>query len=181
MTFILISASYSKGHKRLKLSNYGKDRDNVSCSVSSDKPGTTSSVVDFSDPYAVQRMAEVVDGGEYGSVTKEIKALLAWKMQRFGAIFAKYPILTNKLLDFGNVQRKEDCHPTGYGNVIDLEDDNDEDEAPAAPLTIEISDSDEEDRGDMKPSYPFQVVDLKYPSGEVSMKDIEVIFLSYII
>lgn len=169
MTFILISASYGKGHKRFKLSNDGRDRD----------PTTVSRVVDFSNPFTIQRMLDELDGGKYGSVTKEIEALLSRKMQTFSTVIAKHPNLTNMLLDDGNVKSKEDCSSTGHDSVIDLEDGNDKDKALAAPLTIEISDSDEEDRGDLRPSSSFQAVDLKHRSGEVLVKEIEVIFLSH--
>lgn len=179
MTFILISAAYGKGHKRFKLSNDGRDRDSVTCSASVNERTTVSRVIDFSNPFTVQHMLDELDGGRYGSVTKEIEALLSRKMQTFSTVFVKHPHLTSKLLDDGDVKSKEDCSSTGHDDVIDLEDGNNKDKALAAPLTIEISDSDEEDRRDLKPSFSFQAVDLKHQSGEVLVKEIEVIFPSH--
>ncbi|XP_060667483.1 protein CHROMATIN REMODELING 35 isoform X2 [Ziziphus jujuba] len=158
------SGLYSRGHKRLKMSNDGKDRDRMACSSSGEtalnKPRTASRVIDFSDPFAIPNLLEGFDSGRYGSVTKQIEELCARKLQALNPLFIKFPTLTSKPIE-------------SVDNYIDLEDDCIVDEAPppAAPLPVVIIDSDEEDKEDLKPSFTFQNVILAHPSQESFMKD----------
>ncbi|KAG9443940.1 hypothetical protein H6P81_015280 [Aristolochia fimbriata] len=55
--------------------------------------GPPSKVIDYSDPFALPNMLEELEGGRYGSETKEIKALCARRMELLGALYALYPSL----------------------------------------------------------------------------------------
>ncbi|XP_028965394.1 protein CHROMATIN REMODELING 35 [Malus domestica] len=163
---------YSKGHKRMKLCLDGKNYDGLDISVSKHdevvekKPKSTSEVVDYTDPFAIRNLLERLDCGEYGSVTKEIEAVLAKKTQTMVPYFAKYPALANAFLEEDKRQSKKapkSENPLASDKVIDLEDDCVENNAPASLRPVVIIDSDEEQSEDPR-SYPFKEVVLPQPS-----------------
>lgn len=179
------------GHKRPRFSVDGKYQDGMTF-VSSmrdetklKKSKSTSKVIDFSDPFAIQDMLNQLDCGKFGSVTEDIEALLAPKMQTLYPYFEKYPTLINQYFDLEKNKANEasklanqQTTQSAVGNVIDLEDDCVTNDAPATSLAIITIDSDEEDREDPRP-YRFQNVALNQ-SGVIFVKDIEVICLSYV-
>lgn len=141
-----------EGHKRLKSSSDGPPY------------SASSNVVDYSDPFAISGVLDRFDSGRFGSVTKDIEALTARKMQILGPYFAKYPTLVNQLLKVVTNQGEE-THKleieqvTGLAqNVVDLEGERIKKDVPAAPVVI--IDSDDEDQ---KSDFPFREVVLPAP------------------
>lgn len=144
------------------------------------KPSSTSAVVDYTDPLAIPNLLEGLDdGGKYGSVEKDMKALAAQINEVLNPLFAKFPTLSNSY--FKEKRRQSKLAPElalaiqrapslAENNVIDLEDDSVDRNAPAASTAIVIIDSDEEQTEDQRPSYSFQEVFMTQPS--YSFKDI---------
>ncbi|KAJ7967276.1 protein CHROMATIN REMODELING 35-like [Quillaja saponaria] len=176
----ILPGLYSKGHKRLKLSGDGEDYGSGSISAKmhdkteQTKPARSSNVIDYTNPFAFPDLLEHLDCGKFGSVTKDIKALLARKMQILSPYFAKYPSLSNTLLDLEKKQSEESAKHESQQvthlesqNIIDLENER---IAAGARAPVVIIDSDEEDDRDHRPYHPFQEVVLSKPSG--IMKDI---------
>ncbi|KAL6218503.1 hypothetical protein ACLB2K_011713 [Fragaria x ananassa] len=177
---------YSKGHKKLKLSSDRNVCDAMVLSASmhnetvQKKPSSTSAVVDYTDPLAIPNLLEGLDdGGKYGSVEKDMKALAAQINEVLNPLFAKFPTLSNSY--FKEKRRQSKLAPElalaiqrapslAENNVIDLEDDSVDRNAPAASTAIVIIDSDEEQTEDQRPSYSFQEVFMTQPS--YSFKDI---------
>ncbi|GMN55732.1 hypothetical protein TIFTF001_024843 [Ficus carica] len=179
--------SISPGHKRPRLSNDRRLNDatavpsHASDDVVPDKPVTTLKVVDFSDPFATRGFLDGLDAGKFGSVTKDIEALLALKMLTLYPYFEKYPSLINQFFDAEKNEAKESSKLkngqmaySAQSNVIDLDDDSAANDTPTRPLPVITIDSDEEDGEDQGPSYNFQAVFLNQSSGGSFMKDIEV-------
>lgn len=136
-------------------------------------PKNSSNVVDYSNPYAIADLLDGVSCGKFGSVTKDIEALVTRKMQILSPYFAKFPILLNQLMEGGMKRNEEtDKGKNQQGNgfacqkIIDLEQ-----EQP-----VVIIDSDEEDDRDQKPYVPFQEVVLPKAAGQSTTKDIVVSF-----
>ena len=152
------------------------------------KPKTSSNVVDYSEPYAIQKMLARLDCGKFGSVTKDIEALLAQKTQTLYPYFEKYPTLINQYFDvgknkFSESSKLEDQQKTQLArdNVIDLEDDCVKNKTPTTSLSVVTIDSDEEDKEDHRPTYHFTSVALNPSSGQFCTKEIEVIYLAYVV
>ncbi|GAU36213.1 hypothetical protein TSUD_363680, partial [Trifolium subterraneum] len=55
-------------------------------------------VVDYANPYAISEALNRLESGKFGSVTKDMEALITRKMKILGPYFAKYPTLIDKLL-----------------------------------------------------------------------------------
>lgn len=175
-TFHLSSGLYSKGYKRMKVCFDTNDYDSMDFSPSNHdeavhkKPKSTSEVVDYSDPFAIPDLLERIDCGKYGSVTKDIEAILARKRQTLRPYFEKYPALSNLSLEEKRQSKRapksanQQASPLAQNNVIDLEDDSVENNAPAALLPVVIIDSDEEQSEHPRPPYPFKEVVLPEPS-----------------
>lgn len=177
----------SLGHKRPRFSAFGRFHSGRSFSSGNPdetvpkKPTITSKVVDFSDPLATRDFLGGLDCGKFGSVTNEIKALLAQKMLTLYPYFEKYPTLISQFLDGGTSKTKEASKSdnqqkanSSCNNVIDLDDDCAPNEKPKSSLPIITIDSDEEDKGGDGPSYNFESVFSCQLGGESFMKDIEV-------
>ncbi|XP_062076863.1 protein CHROMATIN REMODELING 35-like [Humulus lupulus] len=183
---------YSMDHKRPRFSIDGKYEDGTAFTSSLGdetvlkKPKPTSpKVIDFSDPFAIQKMIDRLDCGKFGSVTKDIEALFAPKMQTLYPYFEKYPTLLNQYFDLKKDKVDDDGasklanqQPTPLAiardNVIDLEDDCVTSGTPTTSLAIITIDSDEEDKKDYTPSYHFLNVSLNQQPGEIFTKEIEV-------
>ncbi|ONH91042.1 hypothetical protein PRUPE_8G090000 [Prunus persica] len=167
---------YSKGYKRMKVCFDTNDYDSMDFSPSNHdeavhkRPKSTSEVVDYSDPFAIPDLLERIDSGKYGSVTKDIEAILARKRQTLCPYFEKYPALSNLSLEEKRQSKRapksanQQASPLSQNNVIDLEDDSVENNAPAALLPVVIIDSDEEQSEHPRPPYPFKEVVLPEPS-----------------
>lgn len=185
------SGFYTIEYKRRKLSSNGKDygRTVFSTNKHNDseqkKPKVSPQVIDYSDPFAIPDLLESIDCGKYGSVTKDIKALIARKMQTLNPYFAKYPALSDTFLEAEKNQSKEaskEATRLPDNHVIDLEDDCTVNDAKAISLQhvndakalshpVVVIDSDEEDNGCQNHFVPFPEVVLPKPAGQFLMKD----------
>ncbi|KAI4295486.1 hypothetical protein L6164_035529 [Bauhinia variegata] len=165
-----------EGHKRLKLSSDGLSYSAREYDKFELKEPKNSNVVDYSDPFAIPHLMNRLNGGRFGSVTKEMQDIVARRMQALSPYFAKYPRLLNVLLEAGVNQKEqpdnaENQHASGLAhlNVINLEEDRVANDIPAASLPIVIIDSDEEDDGNQKQALPFQEVTLTKTVEQFSM------------
>ncbi|XP_057966165.1 protein CHROMATIN REMODELING 35-like isoform X2 [Malania oleifera] len=168
---------YSKGHKRLKMFSDGKVHNSMTLCTSSPEPEqkkqkTASKVIDYSDPLAISKMLDGLDTGKYGSVTKEVEALCARKMQMLSPVFAMDPMLPHRHLDKEKNQYKEAPNVANHQNVIDLEDGRVANDAKALALPVVIIDSDDDDCGDQRPSSLYQEIVLKTSASELLLKDL---------
>ncbi|KAK7405489.1 hypothetical protein VNO78_06833 [Psophocarpus tetragonolobus] len=137
--------------------------------------------VDHRNPFAITEVLDGVEHGKYGSVTKDIEALVARKMQILGYYFAKYPRLVNQSLKTDHdkeTPKFKDQKVIGltHQNVIDLEEENTEKDVdviaqPTAPVPVVIHiDSDEEDNKDTKMIFPFhEALDIEDDRDEKSV------------
>ena len=145
-----------------------------------------SNVVDYSDPFSIPHLLEGLDAGKFGSVTKEIEALCARRMQTLHPYYMMYPSLSymsagleKKLGVKGLKLVNRQASHLAHTDVIDLEDDCIVDDAPMATavadaaLPVVIIDSDDEESGDKVshppqemawPSFSYQEVVLRKPS-----------------
>ncbi|CAJ1978136.1 unnamed protein product [Sphenostylis stenocarpa] len=122
-----------------------------------------SNVVDHTNPFAISDVVVRIENKKFGSVTKDIEALVARKMQILGPYFAKYPGLVNQLMNVVNDHDEdtlmlEDDRGTclTHSNVVDFEGENTEKYFQAAPIPAVIRiDSDEEYDGDKNSIVPF--------------------------
>ncbi|KAL2986769.1 hypothetical protein AAZX31_12G225800 [Glycine max] len=151
------------GPKRLRLSSDSLPY--PACDQIEPKTPKNPNVVDYSNPFAITDILDRLENGKFGSVTKDIEALIALKMQIMGPYFAKYPILVNQLLKVvthhdEETPKLENQQVTGltHQSVIDLEGEYTEKDVPAVPNTVVIIDSDEEDDRDKKSVIPFHEV-----------------------
>ncbi|KAA0045612.1 protein CHROMATIN REMODELING 35-like [Cucumis melo var. makuwa] len=140
-------------------------------------------VIDYSDPFAINNLIEGLDCGQFGSVTKEIEALVSRKMQVLSPYIAKYPTLSSMLFDLGRSRECEEAMNNQASqlvhNLIDLEDDSAIDvcsnNVEKSRLPIVIIDSDEEDSKEQRVIHPFQEVVLPRPPGQSLFKDIALV------
>lgn len=139
----------------------------------------SSNIVEYSNPFAISDVLNRIDSGKFGSVTKDIEALISRKMQILGPYFARYPRLVNQSLkvvmnpDEETHNKFENNEDTGSSNVIDLEEKHIEKDVPAAPpLPVVILDSDEEDDRDHKSFLPFHEVVLPRPIQSPAIKTV---------
>ncbi|PSS19109.1 Protein CHROMATIN REMODELING like [Actinidia chinensis var. chinensis] len=182
---------YYKGRKRIRSPSEERLHSSVATSAyTRDEPEqkkarTDLKVIDYSDPFAVPNLLEELDGGKFGSVTKEIKDLLARRRQMLDALFAMHPTLVDveKRLMREASKVKQPATPSGGHDVIELDDDGDENDVPAGRLTIVqpvnlpkrpvvVIDSDDEEPGNQRSFVPpYQQIVLSKPVGEFLMKD----------
>ncbi|KAL4013239.1 hypothetical protein IC575_025401 [Cucumis melo] len=181
---------YYGRRKRLKLSSDGKDLSS-SATFSAQKSDTprqnkmnnSAKVIDYSDPFAINNLIEGLDCGQFGSVTKEIEALVSRKMQVLSPYIVKYPTLSSMLFDLGRSRECEEAMNNQASqlvhNLIDLEDDSAIDvcsnNVEKSRLPIVIIDSDEEDSKEQRVIHPFQEVVLPRPPGQSLFKDIALV------
>ena len=123
-----------------------------------DKRQKLSDVDDHTNPFAISDVVVRIEHGKFGSVTKEIEALVARKMQILGPYFAKYPGLVDQLINVvtdhdEDTAMFEDQLDNGltYHNVIDSEGKD----VSAAPIPVIHIDSDVEDDGDERSIVPY--------------------------
>ncbi|KAK9287411.1 hypothetical protein L1049_015831 [Liquidambar formosana] len=173
---------YSMGHKRMKMFSEGKDYDRQAFLASTHGGAVKKQqkdvleVIDYSDPFAIPNLLDGLDRGKYGSVTKEIEALCARRMQTLNPYYAMHPTLPYTCLDMEKKQGKEFSKLANHQDVIDLEDDRAANYVPAARLPVVILDSDDENGEDQRPSYPYQEVFLgnSTSSSKFLMRDLVV-------
>ncbi|KAL9675476.1 hypothetical protein QQ045_003678 [Rhodiola kirilowii] len=171
------------GHKRIKTVDEGRNNKVMtsavtkhSAPVSTHKVTVTSAaeylrkryrdvsdVTDYSDPSSVSDLMDELDSGQFGSVTKEIEALISQRMEVLIPFYIRYPELVTKPLNGVETAGTD-------AKVINVDDGDDNDDANKAvlkyqaPPPVVIVDSDDESGGDKKPSYPFQGIHLGSPT-----------------
>ncbi|KAL6341224.1 hypothetical protein AAG906_032342 [Vitis piasezkii] len=156
----------STKHKRIRTFD-----ENMHSEPKQKRQKAVSNVVDYSDPFAIPNLLEGLDAGKFGSMTKEIEALCARRMQMLHPYYVMYPSLSYMSTDLGKQQSKKasklvNRHAShlGHEDVIDLEDDHIVYDVPTATsvadaaLPVVIIDSDDEESGDQKVSHPPQEV-----------------------
>lgn len=164
------------GHKRMRISREETDYDRLACYTST--PGgpvdkrqkDALKVFDYSDPFSFPDLLDGLDSGKYGSVTQDIKDLCARRMQMLNPYFVQDPTLLFTYFNVEKIQSKEALKLENQG-VIDLEDNS---VANKAALPVVILDSDDENDGDQKPSYPYHEVFLGRPVNGFPSKDLVV-------
>lgn len=127
---------------------------------------TSSRVIDYSQPSSISNLLEALDGGKFGSVTKELQEIADLRMGLVKRCISLYPSLastvfggdkcrTMELMSLENQQVVED-------DVINLDDDDTDVSkkalcvVPPSSAEIVILDSDDEDSESQRPKYPFQ-------------------------
>ncbi|XP_057502991.1 protein CHROMATIN REMODELING 35-like isoform X2 [Actinidia eriantha] len=182
---------YYKGRKRIRSPSEERLHGSVAASAyTRDEPEqkkarTDPKVIDYSDPFAVPNLLEELDGGKFGSVTKEIKDLLARRRQMLDTLFAMHPTLVDvekRLMREASKVKQPATSSVGH-DVIELDDDGDENDVPARRLTVVqpvnlperpvvVIDSDDEEPGNQRSfAPPYQQIVLSKPVGEFLMKD----------
>ncbi|XP_020214224.1 protein CHROMATIN REMODELING 35 isoform X2 [Cajanus cajan] len=124
-----------------------------------DKRQKLSHVVEYGNPRTITHVLGRIEHEKFGSVTKDIEALVTRKMQILGRYFAKYPRLVNQMLKV-EMDHNEEAFKFENKKVAGLIHQNVETEkgVDAAPYPIVIIDSDEEDDRDEKSIIPFHEV-----------------------
>lgn len=172
----------------MKISSDSKDNDRVASAghpqdeTEKKKPKVSLNVVDYSDPFAVTNMLQTLDvGGKYGSVTKDLEALISRNGQLVSRVLALHPCLSNVLADVEKGPRKEaSAAPSrqlahlSRNNFIDLEDDSVGSGITSLAPPVVVLDSDDEDNRNSRPLHPVQEIVLRKPSGILLPKDITV-------
>lgn len=126
--------------KRMKFSNGG---------------GESARVFDYSDPFTIPDLLESINSGKYGSVTKDVEALVERKMQVFHSLFAMCPDLEyNVNGEVSDVVSKD---------VVDLESAEAKCIVPTTDPVV-IIESDEEEDVDRKPFHHFQEIAFPRPT-----------------
>lgn len=182
----VLPANYgiSNGCKRKKISSDSKDYGSVASAenpqdeTEKKKPKVSPNVIDYSDPFALTNMLQTLDvGGKYGSVTKDLEALISRNAQLISKVLALHPCISNVLADVEKSPRKEaskvpsrQLAHLSRNNFIDLEDDAVGNASMASPVVV--LDSDDEDNRKPRPLHPVQEIVLRKPSGILLSKDI---------
>ncbi|OMO75591.1 hypothetical protein COLO4_25995 [Corchorus olitorius] len=182
---------YSRGCKRAKILHDSKDDSvasagNPQLETEKEKPKVSANVIDYSDPFAVSNMLETFNtGGKYGSVTKDIEALISRNMHLVNKVLALHPGLSNVLNLFDDVEKSPRKKETSKlpsrqlahlsrNNFIDLEDDSVENGISSTQSAVVILDSDDEDNRNTRPLHPVQEIILRKPSEILLSKEIRV-------
>lgn len=154
----------SNGHRKRKPDD---GRFSLVGSEATKRIRNSSKVTDFSQPFAVSNMLEALDGGKFGSVTKELEEVAKLRMELVKRCIWLYPSLAHTV--FGAASAEDG----GQGELMSLENqlaldcvidlDGDDTDAskkalcvvPSTEVVILDSDDDDEDAVE-KPKYPFQ-------------------------
>ncbi|KAK6916809.1 SNF2, N-terminal, partial [Dillenia turbinata] len=137
---------YSRGHKRVQLSNEGNGRSaarfikDLLEEPKRKQQKKSLRVVDYSDPFAVPDLLKDLDCGKYGSVTADIEALCARRMAMLTELCATYSTLCPTIGSGGS----KDGAELANQSIIDLEDGFLEKNARTVSLPVVIIDSDDE-------------------------------------
>ncbi|KAK6946526.1 SNF2, N-terminal, partial [Dillenia turbinata] len=137
---------YSRGHKRIQLSNEGNVRSaarfikDLLEEPKRKQQKKSLTVVDYSDPFAVPDLLKELDCGKYGSVTTDIEALCARRMAMLTELCASYSTLCPTM---GSGWSKEVAELTNQ-SIIDLEDSILAKNGRTVALPVVIIDSDDE-------------------------------------
>lgn len=166
---------YSSQNKRRKVpcDNVSMPNDSMKCKiVENKKPKVSSNVIDYSDPYAISNMLEALNtGGKYGSVSKEIEALISRNAEMLNLFRVRFPGLSSMFPDVKIGLENADLESTEKA-----EDENNNSAKRTAKISpIVILDSDDEEEKAEKPQSTFQEVSLwKSPAsaGQFLVRDI---------
>ncbi|KAI4367268.1 hypothetical protein MLD38_023025 [Melastoma candidum] len=142
----------------------------------------SSCVIDYSSPSAITHLLNKIDCGKYGSVTKEMEALIAKRMEMLASLVLTTPSLMKAVVRSETNQEIQDDELAilpygqfGESNFIDLEEETADNKAvpppPAQPIVI-LDDSDDEghtaqDHKEQTPSYPFEEIFLPMPTVNI--------------
>lgn len=138
--------NYATISKRMRFSNGG---------------GVSVKVFDFSDPQTIPSLLESINSGKYGSVTKEVEALVARNLQLLNSVLILDPGLDNT--SSGSL-----CNVNGEmpglasDGVVDLESVESKSAAPRNTDVLIIDSDDEEDVG-RRPLHHFQGIAFPRP------------------
>ncbi|KAL2926533.1 Protein CHROMATIN REMODELING 35 [Bienertia sinuspersici] len=91
-----------RGAAEVCIDNYATSSKKMKFSIGG---GESARVFDYSDPFTVPELLESINSGKYGSVTKDVEALVARKMQVFNSLFALCPDLeysVNEVSELGS-------------------------------------------------------------------------------
>ena len=126
-------------------------------------------------------------GGKYGSVTKDLEALISRNAQLVSKVLALHPCLSNVLADVEKSPRKEaskvpsrQLAHLSRNNFIDLEDDSVGNDITSTASPVVVLDSDDEDNRNLRPLHPVQEIVLRKPSGILLSKEIMVRFCAHL-
>ncbi|XWS67861.1 hypothetical protein CRYUN_Cryun04dG0041300 [Craigia yunnanensis] len=178
----------SNGCKRTKILSDSKGYDSIVSAgnpqdeTEKKKPKVSPNVIDYSDPFAVTNMLQTLNiGGKYGSVTKDLQALISRNAQLVSKVLALHPCLSNVLADVEKSPRKEasmvpsrQLTHLSRNNFIDLEDDSVGNGITSTASPVVVLDSDDEDNRNPRPLHPVQEIVLRKPSGILLSKEIMV-------
>ncbi|GAB4853863.1 hypothetical protein Ancab_018072 [Ancistrocladus abbreviatus] len=133
---------------------------------SNDQTDSSIKCIDYADPFAISDTLEGISYKKYGSVTKDIEALVARMMQLMNSFHILHPKLTcpETITSLG-VEESDLLNR----NAIDLEGVTIL-KAASSVAPVVIIDSDEEDAGERRPPYPFQGISLQRQAEELLMK-----------
>ncbi|CAL9223171.1 unnamed protein product [Arabidopsis halleri] len=161
---------YKNVHKRKQ-----NQVDDGLCSESEAKRLKSSSkVIDYSNPFAISNMLEALDGGKFGSVTKELQEIADMRMDLVKRCIWLYPSLAYTEFEDEKTMMSLDNQQIVEGGVINLDDDDDDVSNKAICVVpsseIVVLDSDDEDNERQRPMYQFQstLVQLQKNQGDVT-------------
>ncbi|EFH60429.1 defective in RNA-directed DNA methylation 1 [Arabidopsis lyrata subsp. lyrata] len=164
---------YKNVHKRKQ-----NQVDDGLCSDSEAKRLKSSSkVIDYSNPFAISNMLEALDGGKFGSVTKELQEIADMRMDLIKRCIWLYPSLAYTEFEDEKTMLSLDNQQVVEGGVINLDDDDDDDDdvsnkaicvVPSSEIVV--LDSDDEDNERQRSTYQFQstLVQLQKNQGDVT-------------
>lgn len=168
----LCSGFYKNVHKRKQ-----NQVDDGLCSDSEAKRLKSSSkVIDYSNPFAISNMLEALDGGRFGSVTKELQEITDMRMDLIKRCIWLYPSLAYTEFEDEKTMMSLDNQQVVEGGVINLDDDDDDDDVSNKAICvvpsseIVVLDSDDEDNERQRSTYQFQstLVQLQKNQGDVT-------------
>ncbi|CAH8386547.1 unnamed protein product [Eruca vesicaria subsp. sativa] len=152
-SFLVMEILSNGSHKR-------KREDGLCLSSEAKRLRNSSKVTDFSHPFAVSNMLEALDGGKFGSVTKELEEVANLRMELVKRCIWLYPSLANTVFGADDGQELMSLeNQLALDCVIDLDADADASKKALCVVPsneIVILDSDDEDVESEKPKYPFQ-------------------------
>ncbi|PSS21689.1 Protein CHROMATIN REMODELING like [Actinidia chinensis var. chinensis] len=141
------------------------------------KARTASQIINYTDPFAVPNLLDELERGKFGSVTNEIKDLLARRAQTLNSYFGTRATILDVEKNGVKEASKVNWSTTSLAcqDVIELDDDDDDDgvpnDFPAERLQVIVIDLDNDETGDQRCFNPYQGVVLNNPAGECLARD----------
>lgn len=164
-------SSMTTGHRKRK------PDDALSLASEAKRLRNSSKVTDFSHPFAVTNMLEALDGGKFGSVTKELEEVANLRMELVKRCVWLYPSLAHTVFGAGDGQEELVSleNQLALDSVIDLDGGDGTEKAlcvvPSTEIVILDSDDDEDVESEKQPKYPFQssLVQHQKSQGDVQL------------